>query len=262
MWVDLLENTLHEFDPATGHDFAVRFELPVSAVALQRDGGGYLVAAGLGVAICDWPSGTFEWLAHVDQGVRTNDGKPDPAGRFVIGTMAAQDHPGTAALYQLDGGAIRRILDGVTISNGLDWSLDGETLYYVDTPTERIDAFDYDVTTGQITRRRTFVDLHGIPGRPDGLTVDSEGGVWVAMARGGAAVRRFTPDGRADQVISLPVPNPTSVTFGGDDLDDLYVTTSRLRLSADDLSRWPLSGCLFHVADVGVRGRPPNRYGA
>lgn len=261
LWVDILDYTVHEFDPATGQDFAVRFEVPVSAVALRSDGG-LLVAAGLGVATCDWPSGQLDWVAEVDGGVRTNDGKPDPAGRFVVGTLAAADSPGAAALYRIEGGATRPILHGVTISNGLDWSPDGDTLYYVDTPLGRVDAFDYDVTTGEIAGRRTFVDLHDVPGRPDGLTVDSQGGVWVAMARGGAAVRRFTPDGRAGEVIALPVPNVTSLAFGGDDLSDLYVTTSQLRLSPDDLRRWPLSGSLFHLTHVGVSGRPPNHYKA
>lgn len=255
MWVDLLASTVHELDPATGHDTAVEFDRPVAAVALLDDNDGYLVAAGLDVAICAWPSPRLHPVARLGRGERANDGAVDPAGRFVVGTMAGEAAPGGAALYTVDGGSVRVAVDGVTISNGLDWSPDAATMYYVDTPLERIDAFDYDVTTGALSGRRVFADLRELPGRPDGLTVDADGGVWVAMARGGAAVRRFTPAGRPDHVVELPVPHATSVAFGGPALSDLYVTTSQLRMTVEDLRRWPSAGALFRVDDVGVTGR-------
>jgi len=205
-------------------------------------------------------SGAVETLATVERGSWLNDGACDAAGRFIVGTMVDEHAAGTAALYQLTGANLTTLLDDVTISNGLGWSPDGATLYYVDTPLERIDAFDYDPGTGALANRRLFADLHDVPGRPDGLTVDTDGGIWVAMAKGGAAVRRFTPDGAADLVVELPVPNVTSISFGGAELDDLYITTSQLRLSAADLAKFPLSGCVFRVADIGWRGLPANRY--
>ncbi|WP_162606374.1 SMP-30/gluconolactonase/LRE family protein [Jiangella asiatica] len=257
MWVDLLASTVHEFDPATGHDAVVEFDRPVAALALLSGGDGYLVAAGLEVAVCAWPSPRLRPVAGLDRGERANDGAVDPAGRFVVGTMADEATPGQAALYSVAGVTARVVVEGVTISNGLDWSPDGMTMYYVDTPLERVDAFDYDIATGALSRRRVLADLRDVPGRPDGLTVDAEGGVWVAMARGGAAVRRFAPDGRADHVVGLPVPNATSVAFGGPDLGDLYVTTSQLRMTEDDLRTWPSAGALFRVDDLGVTGRPP-----
>lgn len=260
MWVDLLASTVHEFDPATGHDRVVAFDRPVAALALLADGPGYLAAAGLDVAICAWPAPALRPLARLRRGQRANDGSVDPAGRFVVGTLADEAAPGDAELYAVDGDGVRVLVGGVTISNGLDWSPDGTTMYYVDTPLERIDAFDYDVGTGGLSGRRVFADLRDVAGRPDGLTVDADGGVWVAMARGGAAVRRFTPDGRTDHVVELPVPNATSVAFGGDRLTELYVTTSRLRMSNDDLARYPAAGALFRVEDVGATGRPPNPY--
>lgn len=259
MWVDILAETVHEFDPATGKNLTVQFDLPVAALALREDGR-YLLAAGLAVASCAWPGTEVDWIADVDRGIRLNDGAVDPSGRYLVGTMVEAEHAGSAALYLLERDEIREVLGDVTISNGLDWSPDGGTLYYVDTPLERIDAFDYDVATGAMTNRRVFTDLRDIPGRPDGLTVDADGGVWVAMARGGAAVRRFTPDGRLDQVLELPVPNATSVAFGGDELADLYITTSQLRMSDDDLARYPDAGCLFRATNVGVHGRLPHLY--
>ena len=123
-----------------------------------------------------------------------NDGKCDPAGRFLAGTLARD--PGQAALYRLGtDGSVTTLIDNVTLSNGLGWSPDGALLYYADTPLERVDVMDYDLSTGSVRDRRTFVDLRGAAGRPDGLTVDADGGVWIAMARGGA-VRRYTPGGR------------------------------------------------------------------
>ncbi|PSL08410.1 sugar lactone lactonase YvrE [Haloactinopolyspora alba] len=260
MWVDLLAGTVHAYDPARDRDESVAVDGPVAALALL-DGPGYLAAAGHEVGTLTWPDAVFTHIATVHGGVRTNDGGVDPAGRFLIGTMSDEaSDPGGAALFRVERGGARLVLDGATISNGLDWSPDGSVLYYVDTPLERVDAFDYDVGTGAVTNRRVFADLSAVPGRPDGLCVDADGGVWVAMARGGAAVRRFDPSGSADHVVELPVPHATSVAFGGDSLRDLYVTTSQLRMTDADLEQWPLAGALFRVDSVGVRGREPHRY--
>lgn len=258
LWVDLASNAVHEFDPATGQDRAERFDVPVGAL-VPRAGGGFVLAAGMGFAACEWPVTRLTWLAAVDLGERMNDGACDPAGRFLAGTLVEDGSDG-AALYQLERGQVRLLLDGVSISNGIDWNPAGDTMYYVDTPLERVDAFDYDMTTGALTGRRTLVDLREVPGRPDGLAVDSSGGIWVAMARRGAAVRRFTAEGRLDEVLAMPVPNVTSLAFGGEALDDLYVTTSQLGLDPDDLRRWPDAGCLFRVSGMGTTGRRANRY--
>lgn len=255
MWVDIASTAVHEFDPVTGRDRFERFDVPVGAVA-HRDGAGYVFAAGMGFATCDWPRTELAWLAMVDRGQRMNDAACDPAGRFLAGTLAP-DYMNSAALYRLDRGEASLLLEDVSISNGLDWSPDGHTMYYIDTPLERVDVFDYDVAAGTISTRRTLVDLHDVPGRPDGLTVDAEGGIWVAMARGGAAVRRFTPGGRLDHVVEMAVPNVTSVAFGGADLDDLYITTSQFGAGYGDL---PHEGALFRLSDVGVNGREPNQY--
>lgn len=257
LWVDITGGQVHRYEPATGADTATSVGVPVGAVAVRR-GGGLILAAGRGFAFLTEPAGPLRWLWTGARGDRMNDGKCDPAGRFLAGTLAPD--LGQAALYRLgtDGG-VTTLIENVTLSNGLGWSPDGALLYYADTPLERVDVMDYDLSTGSVRGRRTFVDLHGVDGRPDGLTVDADGGVWIAMARGGA-VRRYTADGRLDHVVGLPVPLVTSVTFGGTDLTDLYVTTSRAGLNQADLAAAPQAGAVFCVGAVGVRGQQPGEY--
>jgi sugar lactone lactonase YvrE len=263
LWVDIMAGDVHRLDPATGRDLVTHVDVPVGAVAARR-AGGLILAAGVGFATLDEQpaeqAGTLGWLWTRGLGDRMNDGKCDPAGRFLAGTLSYARDPGACALYQLDaGGQVSTLLDGVTLSNGLGWSPAGDLMYFADTPLERVDVLDYDVATGAVAGRRAFVDLHDVPGRPDGLTVDADGAVWIAMARGGA-VRRYTADGRLDLVIELPVRLVTSVTFGGDGLGDLYVTTSREGLSESDLASQPLAGSVFVVAGTGARGLPANTY--
>jgi sugar lactone lactonase YvrE len=152
------------------------------------------------------------------------------------------------------------VLPRSTISNGLDWNLDATRLYYIDSITQRIDAIDFDLDRGRLGRRRPFAAIAAENGLPDGLCVDADGGVWVALF-GGGALRRYLPDGRCDAHISLPVTNPTSLTFGGRDLRDLYVTSARHRLTPEQLGREPLAGSLLRLRP-GVAGRPTGIFGA
>ncbi|MFG1679194.1 SMP-30/gluconolactonase/LRE family protein [Nonomuraea sp. NPDC049269] len=189
--------------------------------------------------------------AWSDPSVRMNDGGCDPDGRFYIGSMAYDETPGRGSLYVAEpGGGLRVVLPEVTISNGLDFSPGGDLAYYADTTTRRIDVLDYDREHG-LTGRRPFVSVDPADGAPDGLTVDAEGGVWVALWRG-AAVHRYSPEGGLDAVIRLPVRKVTAVTFGGENLDRLFITTSALDV---DRTEQPDAGALF-AADPGVRGRP------
>jgi sugar lactone lactonase YvrE len=259
LWVDIMAGDVHRFDPATGQDRVTHVDVPVGAVAARRSGG-LVLAAGVGFATLDERAGTLEWLWTGGRGDRMNDGKCDPAGRFLGGTLTYARDPGACGLYRLEpAGQVSTLLDGVTLSNGLGWSPAGDLFYFADTPLEQVDVLDYDLATGAVSRRRTFVDLHNVPGRPDGLTVDAEGAVWIAMASGGE-VRRYTADGRLDLVIEFPVRLVTSVTFGGDDLTDLYVTTSREHLSESDLAEQPLAGSVFAIAGTGVKGLPANTF--
>jgi sugar lactone lactonase YvrE len=183
-----------------------------------------------------------------------NEGGCDPDGRFWCGSMAYDQRPGAGTVYRLDAdGTVAVAFGGVTISNGLDWSPDGSLAYYDDTPTHQVAAFDYDRETG-LTGRRTFVQL-AEDENPDGLTVDAEGGVWVALF-GAGVVRRYTADGRLDVVVEVPAAQVTACTFGGPRLDRLYITTSRENLPPEED---PLAGALFAV-DPGIAGRPVREF--
>jgi sugar lactone lactonase YvrE len=223
----------------------------VAAVVRPRQGGGAVFAVERGFVLED-AGGTRTVLDPVwsDDGVRMNEGGCDPDGRFWCGSMAYDQSPGAAAMYRLDAdGSVRRVFGGVTVSNGLEWSPDGTRAYYNDTATHRVDVFDYDRDAG-LTGRRPFVTF-GDDGNPDGLTVDADGGVWVALY-GGGAVHRYDPSGRLDAVVAVPTPQVTACTLGGPQLDQLFVTTSRQGMGPDDD---PLAGALFGV-DAGVRGLP------
>jgi sugar lactone lactonase YvrE len=208
-------------------------------VALFRDGVAEVVAAPL----ADLPD------------IRMNDGNVDPAGRLFVGTMAYDQREGAAVLYRLDpDGTLSTVLRDVTISNGIDWSPDGSLLYYVDTPTQRIDVFDYDVASGTLSARRPFAAVPKEDGSPDGLTVDAEGCVWVALYDGGA-VRRYDVDGRLDAVVETPGARlVTSCCFGGADLTDLWITTSTENLDATKLEAQPGAGRIYRVENAG-RGK-------
>ena len=169
--------------------------------------------------------------------------------------MHTDGQSGGAALYRLDAvGTLTPVISGLTTSNGLGWSPDGTKLYYVETPTRRIDVFDYDARVGAVSARRAFADLADEGGRPDGLTVDAEGGVWVALIRGGT-LHRYCPDGRLDAVVALPTSHATSCAFGGPGLADLYVTTARARLTDAERAVQPLAGRLLRLRP-GVTGFP------
>lgn len=224
----------------------------IAAVMRPRRTGGAVIAVERGFLLED-AVGELHPLPDVwsDPTVRMNEGGCDPDGRFYCGSTAYDHAVGRASVYRLDAdGSVSLVFRDVTISNGLGWSPDGATAYYVDTPTRRIDRFDYAADTG-LTGRRPFVAIPDGAGFPDGLTVDAEGHVWVALYAG-AAVRRYRPDGTLDGVVDLPVSRPTACTFGGDDLTDLFITTSRENVPE---GAEPEAGALF-CCRPGVYGLP------
>ncbi|GAA3555134.1 SMP-30/gluconolactonase/LRE family protein [Microlunatus spumicola] len=223
----------------------------VAAVVRPRQGGGAVVAVERGFALED-PAGTVTALPELwsDTGIRMNEGGCDPDGRFYCGSMAYDQTEGAGRVFRLDPDrSVTVVLTDVTISNGLEWSPDGSLAYYNDTPTGTIWVFDYDLASG-LQNRRPFASPPGA-GNPDGLTVDADGGVWSALYDGGAVVR-YSPDGVLEERIEIPTPKVTACTFGGDGLDQLFVTTSREDVDTD---ADPRAGALFRV-DTGVRGRP------
>jgi sugar lactone lactonase YvrE len=199
-----------------------RYDGPVSALA-ELDDGGLLVATRHGIETLAQPPESVQ-LPESNPKVRMNDGKPDPRGRFIAGTMADPVLPHAGDLWSFANGRATRLIGGVTISNGLCWSADASTMYHIDTPTRRIDAFDYDLDTGTITNRRTITMIDDDLGDPDGMTIDADGGLWVAMW-GGGAVLRYDHDQLTDR-IEVPTPYVTCPVFVGARLDTLLVTTA------------------------------------
>jgi sugar lactone lactonase YvrE len=223
LWVDIEGCRLHIFE--SGEDRAIGLETMVGAAAPTSDGA-VLVALADRLALVDLADESLQTLVGLPHGptVRANDGACDAAGRFWIGTMGLDDTAGAGALYRYDGG-LEPVLDGVTLSNGLGWTRDNTRMYYIDSPSYRVDVFDFDLAAGRVARRRPFVSIDESDGIPDGLTIDDEGGVWVALY-GGSCVRRYDENGLLDAVLEVPAKNVTSCCFGGDDGCSLFVTTA------------------------------------
>jgi sugar lactone lactonase YvrE len=253
-WVDMLAGDVLSL--AADGTIDRRHVGNVAAALRPRRQGGAVIAVERGFALED-ADGAIRYLGELwtDTHVRMNEGGCDPDGRFYCGSMAYDQRPGAGALYRLDpDDSVHVVLENVTISNGLEWSPDGSLAYYNDTPTQRVDVFDYDGESG-LTGRRPFAEIPAEAGGPDGLTVDDEGGVWVALY-GGGAVRRYNPEGVLDEVIEVPAEQVTACTFGGSNLDQLFITTSREGLGGGDD---PLAGSVFRSA-VGVASLPVREF--
>jgi sugar lactone lactonase YvrE len=254
--VDISGGLVHGWNPSTDAAWRRECDEEVGA-ALPREGAeGLVLAVGRRIVV------DHQVLAHVEEdrpGNRFNDCKCDPAGRLWAGTMSGEDAPGEASLYRLaPGGEIERVIPRTTISNGLGWSPAGDGMYFIDSTTHRVDVFDYDAASGEISGRRAFAETDPSDGLPDGMTVDSEGGVWVCMF-GGSAMLRYGDDGALEDRVELPVTNPTSPVFGGPDLRTLYVTSARHGLSGEQLAAEPQAGAVL-VLQPGVAGLPGNRF--
>lgn len=260
VWVDIEGRRVHVTSADGGATRSYATPDQVGA-AVPHEGGGLLLAVGAGFATLDLVSERVEWLVERAPGadpavVRMNDGDVDPRGRFWCGTKAHDETPGAAALYRLDGpGVATTMLTDLTISNGLVWSLDGTTVYYVDTPTRRVDRFAYDGATGTLGQRAVHVDTSPLPGWPDGMTIDAAGDLWVAFW-GGWCVRRFSgADGTLLEELPVPAEQSSACAFGGEDRRRLFVTSARTGLSDEALTEQPLAGSVF-VCEPGARGVP------
>jgi len=250
LWVDVARGLLHMTRVQLGETITIELD-PVSA-AFPAVGGGIVTAGGHRLTLRatrpgeGWAGRTIA-EAPARDGVRFNDAAVDPAGRVWVGSMDIKEKEPLGTLYRLDtGGTLTPVVKGATVSNGIGWSPDGTRMYYNDSPLRRIDMFDYDQATGEAFGGRMFADLSGADGFPDGLTVDADGYVWVAMFAGGA-LRRFTPAGHQDAVLPLPVSQPTSCAFGGPGMADLFVTTAYRDLSEAQRAAQPLAGRLLRL---------------
>jgi len=263
-WIDALAGLIHTLDPATGAAEQFSVPAPIGSLALRGDGGAVLALRN-GFAAYDFDKRTLTHgpsigLDHPK--VRLNDGKADPLGNFLAGTMhgdRAPDEAPLGGLYRLDSpGSVQLLETDLAVSNGPCFSPDGRTFYLADSARRIIWAYDYRAD-GPLANKRIFADTEAQESGCDGATVDAEGHLWSVLVRIGK-IARFAPDGRIVRIIDMPVRHPTSVTFGGPDLDVLYVTSiSRSHALADD---HPDAGGLFAVEGLGVRGLPAHRFGA
>jgi sugar lactone lactonase YvrE len=252
-WVDIDRGRVHRYDPASGADTYFEVGEPVGTVAV-RAAGGLVIATRTGLHTCLDDGGRRTLLHEIDTtppGGRCNDGKADPWGRFWVGTML-EGTDGASAFYRLDPDhSLHTVLTGVSVSNGLGWSPDGTTMYYIDTRTRGVDAFDHDPSTGGITGRRRLFDVDR--GWPDGMTVDADGCLWVALWDGWG-VRRHAPDGRLLTTVEVPAQRVTACAFAG---TTLFVTTARTGIQ--DFTDQPDAGALF-AHEAGVGGLPAGEW--
>ena len=250
-WVDILEKRIY-----AGTELFLQLDDLIGCFALARNGHFIL---GMRASFVDFDPATSQQtvlVALTDPARnRMNDGKCDPAGRFIAGTMDMDEKAATGSLYSLSGDQLKTLYRGVTISNGLAWSPDYKTLYYIDTPSHEVKAFDYDVQTGEIANQRVAFHIPKSLGWPDGMTSDMQGNLWIAMW-GGAQVTRWNPNsGQLLEQIPVPAFQPSSCIFGGKDMDKLFITSARKEMSEANLKKYPFSGGLFRV-DTNVEGMP------
>jgi sugar lactone lactonase YvrE len=264
LWVDIQEGVIHQYDPESGSHRIFETGKLTGFIVLTKNG---KIIAGLqdGFSEIDLENGSIGNSITPDNYPNTNrfnDGKCDPEGRLWAGTMSIKDDiPNAGKLYMLDTERSVSIkLEPVTISNGLAWSGDEKLLYYIDTPTNVVVAFNYDGKTASIKNKRTIITFPENFGHPDGMTIDAEGMLWIAFWDGWK-IARFNPDnGKMLNQINLPVARVTCCTFGGKNLDDLYVTTASIGLTEKQMLEQPLAGKLFVIKNAGVKGLPPNRF--
>lgn len=268
LFVDIAGQKVHRWSPATNQIQSVETGDMVG-FAVPRRSGGYVAGVGRSIVAVDWSTQTMTSLVEVDKDKlnnRLNDGKVDPIGRLLAGTMGKEEQP---AVVQKQQGSLFSVtsdltvtkhLSQVDISNGLDWSLDQKTFYYIDSLALTVDAFDYDSNTGHIGNRRVVYRMEEGEGLPDGMTVDAEGRLWVACYNGGRVINIDPATGVRLQTVSLPVTKTTSCCFGGPDYSDLYVTSASVGLDQSDRRAQPLAGGIFRVTGLGVKGRPSNSF--
>lgn len=249
-WVDIIEKKVHIYNPATKAAQSISVDHLVGA-AVARESGGFILATKEGFYALDEKTKKMEFIHDPEDdltGNRFNDGKCDPAGRFWAGTMHIDEKEPTGSLYVLHTDlTVKKMLEDITISNGLAWSSDYKTMYYIDSPTKQVAAFDYDLQSGLISNKRTVVTIPEGEGIPDGMTIDAEGNLWVAQW-GGYKVSKWNPTtGKRLAEVDIPAKQVTSCVFGGEELNELYITSATTGLDEGELSAYPHSGGVFRV---------------
>ncbi|XP_006639196.2 regucalcin [Lepisosteus oculatus] len=265
LYVDVSGQKVCRWNPATNQIHTLKTDQYVGSVVPRRSGG-YIIGVGTRFAAVDWKQQTITTIAHVDEDKsnnRFNDGKVDPAGRYFAGTMALEVRPAElerhqGSLFTLNPDhSVVKHFDQVDISNGLDWSLDHKIFYYIDSLSFKVDAFDYDKKTGNISNRRAVYHLEKDEGIPDGMCIDTEGKLWVACYSGGRVLHIDPTTGKRLRTVKLPVDRTTSCCFGGQDYSELYVTTASEGMDEDSMKRQPEAGGIFKITGLGAKGIPP-----
>ena len=261
-WVDIDGYALHTFDTVCGADSTIDVGEHIGCLGLRTDG---TLIAGLTrrIAVIDADARTVKTLIERSElpESRFNDGKVGPDGRFWAGTMSLMKKRGEEKLYTLDrDGRLIARESGITTSNGLDWSVDGRTMYYIDTPTMCVVAYDFDNAHG-ISNKRTVITFSADEGRPDGMCADADDMLWIAHWGGHRVTRRDPRNGALLAQVNVPASFVTSCCFGGDDLTDLYITTARKPVSEDALTKEPHAGGVFVVHVDDTRGETTYRFG-
>lgn len=259
-WVDIEKPALHRFDPKTKQHRMWPMPTSIACIGLHEKNG-LIAAMRYGFAHILLPSGKVEMISSPisdSDGVMFNDGNCDRAGRFWAGTKDTSEGSSNKSIYRLDHDQLFKITDGFAITNGIVWSPDNSIAYICDSLARIIYQYDFSIATGILSNQEIFAQIPEEKGYPDGLAVDSEGGIWNAHW-GGGCITRYLPNGNIDHVIHLPVPHPTSCCFGGPNLKTLYITSARLNMSDEEIKQNPLSGCIF-ATRLDITGVPETSY--
>ncbi len=256
IWINITGKILNFYNPKIGNNKEM-FTGQMIGTVVPAESGQVMVALKNGIYSLDPATGTKKQMANPEADLpdnRFNDGKCDPAGRFWAGTMSMTGQKETGTLYRLDSDStIDKMIENVSISNGIVWSPDATKMYYIDTPTQKVMAYDYDNETGDISNPSVAVEVAKEMGSPDGMTIDADGNIWVALW-GGSAVACWNPEtGKLLKKINIPAKNVTSCAFGGDNLETLYITTARQNTSGEELQTFPHAGGVFKTKP-GAKG--------
>ncbi|MEY2948959.1 MAG: hypothetical protein RLZZ248_160 [Bacteroidota bacterium] len=261
-WLDILNGLIHEYEFETGMSKYFSVGEMIGSYALT-DKGNMIIASKSGIGYIDKTKGNYQLLAAPEKHLpnnRFNDGKCDPQGRFWAGSMSLIGEKEVGTLYKFENSIAIPMIKGVSISNGLAWSLDSKIMYYIDTPTRQVVGYDFDMEQGQISNKRVIITLDKDSGYPDGMTIDAEGMLWIAHWDGWRISRWNPSSGNLLMEIKMPAAQITSLTFGGENLETLFVTSAKTGLDHSNLESQPLAGSIFEIIGLEIKGITSTRF--